>query len=107
MGGGSTGAKGGGADDISPLEMLLRSPLAAGIGGKGSAKAMGLLTKALAARRQMKRVWRRVKPWLPLLFWLALLLPLILMYKEQLLTLAPWKWLDFRTWSAERVTNGA
>jgi len=90
-----------GDNGLSPLEAMLKSPLLrqSGIGGKGSAKAMDMLEKVLALRRQMKRVWRHLKPWLPLLFWLALLLPLILTFKQRLLALSPWKWLDQYIWA--------
>ena len=86
--GGAPGDEGSsltGDNDLSPLEAMLKSPLLrqSGIGGKGSAQAMGMLAKVLALRRQMKRVWRHLKPWLPLLFWLALLLPLILTFKQR------------------------
>jgi len=94
--GGAPGDEGSsltGDNDLSPLEAMLKSPLLrqSGIGGKGSAQAMGMLAKVLALRRQMKRVWRHLKPWLPLLFWLALLLPLILTFKQRLLALSPSK----------------
>ena len=55
---------------------------------------MGMLASALSAQRQMKRAWRRLKPWLPLLFWLALLVPLLVHYKEWLLLHAPWRWVS-------------
>jgi len=90
-----------GNNDLSPLEAMLKSPLLrqSGIGSKGTAQAMDMLEKVLALRRQMKRVWRHLKPWLPLLFWLALLLPLILTFKQRLLALSPWKWLDQHVWA--------
>lgn len=71
-----SGAGGGGGtaaaasdDGVSPLEALLNSPLAAGMGGKGAGKAMGMLSTFLAYQRRAKKIYRMVKPYLPLLFW--------------------------------------
>ena len=36
---------------------------------------LGLVGTALTARKHAKRVWRAVKPWLPLIFWFAVLIP--------------------------------
>lgn len=95
LGNGLGGAKGG-DDDKSPLEALLSSPLlaASGLGGKGTARMMGAVSRMLAAKRHMKRFYRKMKPFVPFLFWLAILLPLLLTFKEQLLAIAPWKWIE-------------
>ena len=93
-GSGAAGGRPGGADpDSSPLEALLSSPLLqGGLGGKGNAKMLGTIRTVLAIRRRAKRMWRALKPYLPLLFWMCLLLPPLLAYKQQLLAYAPWKW---------------
>ena len=71
--GGGAGAKGGRAadDDASPLEALLNSPLlaASGIGGKGAGKMIGTITTVLAYQRRAKKLYRMLKPYIPLLFW--------------------------------------
>ena len=97
LGSGLSGAAAGGAaseDGPSPLEALLRSPLlsASGLGGKGTSRMMGLLARALAAQRVAKRLYRRLKPFLPFLFWVAVLLPVLITFRQQLAQLAPWKW---------------
>jgi hypothetical protein len=97
LGSGLSGAAAGGAaseDGPSPLEALLRSPLlsASGLGGKGTSRMMGLLARALMAQRVAKRLYRRLKPFLPFLFWFAVLLPVLITFRQQLVQLAPWKW---------------
>ena len=76
---GLMGALGGGgkegADGADAIADLLRSPLLAGkVPGK-QGKMLGLVGTALTARKHAKRVWRAVKPWLPLIFWFAVLIP--------------------------------
>jgi len=72
--GGLGGTKSGGDED--PLEKLLSSPLVAALGGgEGTKRALGLLGVGLKYRRRAKQVWRALKPYMPLLFWLVLLLP--------------------------------
>ena len=97
LGSGLSGAAAGGAaseDGPSPLEALLRSPLlsASGLGGKGTSRMMGLLARALTAQRVAKRLYRRLNPFLPFLFWFAVLLPVLITFRQQLVQLAPWKW---------------
>ena len=59
---GSGSASSSQADDASPLEALLNSPLlAAGIGGKGGAGALKWISRALTAQRTVKRIYRRLK----------------------------------------------
>ena len=83
--GGLSGAAGGellgaraaavpGCQGASPVEVLLRSPLASSLGGKSTARALHAVSIFLSMQRRLKRAWRTLRPWIPLMFWLTLLL---------------------------------
>ena len=74
LGAGTTG--GGGDSDASPLESLLKSPLASSMmgSGKGTKRMLSALSTVLTMQRRLKKVWRMLKPYIPLLFWLAVLM---------------------------------
>jgi len=72
--GGLGGAKGGGADAANLLESVLASPL---LGGGKPSGLLGALGMALAWRRRAMAVWTALKPYVPLLFYLVLLAPLL------------------------------
>jgi len=71
LGGGGAARAGGG--DASPLEMLLPLLQGSGVGGKGAGKAISLLSTVLAYQRRIQRVFRLIKPYVPLLFWALVL----------------------------------
>jgi tetratricopeptide (TPR) repeat protein len=73
------------------LEALLDSPMLASMGGAGSGASVliGFAKRALALRRRAKQFWLAIKPYLPLLFYLVLLLPTVLAVWQGRLKLWP------------------
>lgn len=73
------------------LEALLESPFLASMGGAGSSASMliGFAKRALALRRRAKQLWLTIKPYLPLLFYLVLLLPTVIAVWQGRLKLWP------------------
>lgn len=69
------------AGSAGGLEALLDSPLLASMGGglgSGASTMIGLAKRALAFNRGLKQFWKSIKPYLPLLFYLVLLLPTVI-----------------------------
>jgi len=69
----------------------LESPFLASMGGAGSSASMliGFAKRALALRRRAKQLWLTIKPYLPLLFYLVLLLPTVIAVWQGRLKLWP------------------